>query len=212
MHLHHVVTRGSLHPLGAACRDYFKITVQRFMVAERLSDGHGGLHGGVRHPEDMSTCVDTGMAANSIFTEMSNHMEDFKQNMQIKVFLMKQRNNFTQPHELSESLILPSFRQVKKQLLDGFRSDFNRWLEALHFELTNEQVCLHDPGPDQHEASPWSTKTSSPTSRTWSPTSTRPSSRKTGAGVQGFSGHSDCLLYTSPSPRDVEESRMPSSA
>ena len=23
---------------------------------------------------------------------------------------------------------------------------------------------------------------------------------------------SDCLLYTSPSPRDVEESRMPSSA
>ena len=25
-------------------------------------------------------------------------------------------------------------------------------------------------------------------------------------------GHSSCLLYTSPSPRDVEESRMPSSA
>ena len=25
-------------------------------------------------------------------------------------------------------------------------------------------------------------------------------------------GVSDCLLYTSPSPRDVEESRMPSSA
>ena len=24
--------------------------------------------------------------------------------------------------------------------------------------------------------------------------------------------HLDCLLYTSPSPRDVEESRMPSSA
>ena len=24
--------------------------------------------------------------------------------------------------------------------------------------------------------------------------------------------HTDCLLYTSPSPRDVEESRMPSSA
>ena len=24
--------------------------------------------------------------------------------------------------------------------------------------------------------------------------------------------YSDCLLYTSPSPRDVEESRMPSSA
>ena len=24
--------------------------------------------------------------------------------------------------------------------------------------------------------------------------------------------HKDCLLYTSPSPRDVEESRMPSSA
>ena len=24
--------------------------------------------------------------------------------------------------------------------------------------------------------------------------------------------HHDCLLYTSPSPRDVEESRMPSSA
>ena len=28
-----------------------------------------------------------------------------------------------------------------------------------------------------------------------------------------FGGHSyTCLLYTSPSPRDVEESRMPSSA
>ena len=25
-------------------------------------------------------------------------------------------------------------------------------------------------------------------------------------------GHLSCLLYTSPSPRDVEESRMPSSA
>ena len=24
--------------------------------------------------------------------------------------------------------------------------------------------------------------------------------------------HNECLLYTSPSPRDVEESRMPSSA
>ena len=28
----------------------------------------------------------------------------------------------------------------------------------------------------------------------------------------GFSIHLVCLLYTSPSPRDVEESRMPSSA
>ena len=27
-----------------------------------------------------------------------------------------------------------------------------------------------------------------------------------------FEQHKDCLLYTSPSPRDVEESRMPSSA
>ena len=27
-----------------------------------------------------------------------------------------------------------------------------------------------------------------------------------------LAGYSDCLLYTSPSPRDVEESRMPSSA
>ena len=27
-----------------------------------------------------------------------------------------------------------------------------------------------------------------------------------------FDRHGDCLLYTSPSPRDVEESRMPSSA
>ena len=27
-----------------------------------------------------------------------------------------------------------------------------------------------------------------------------------------FGEPSDCLLYTSPSPRDVEESRMPSSA
>ena len=28
----------------------------------------------------------------------------------------------------------------------------------------------------------------------------------------GSSSSEDCLLYTSPSPRDVEESRMPSSA
>ena len=27
-----------------------------------------------------------------------------------------------------------------------------------------------------------------------------------------FAQKADCLLYTSPSPRDVEESRMPSSA
>ena len=27
-----------------------------------------------------------------------------------------------------------------------------------------------------------------------------------------YEASSDCLLYTSPSPRDVEESRMPSSA
>ena len=27
-----------------------------------------------------------------------------------------------------------------------------------------------------------------------------------------FMNHGNCLLYTSPSPRDVEESRMPSSA
>ena len=38
------------------------------------------------------------------------------------------------------------------------------------------------------------------------------------AGAQGFQGAAGaqgaagCLLYTSPSPRDVEESRMPSSA
>ena len=33
-------------------------------------------------------------------------------------------------------------------------------------------------------------------------------------GCHGFEGVDvrDCLLYTSPSPRDVEESRMPSSA
>ena len=37
-----------------------------------------------------------------------------------------------------------------------------------------------------------------------------------GAGLFGGAGtialYSSCLLYTSPSPRDVEESRMPSSA
>ena len=31
-------------------------------------------------------------------------------------------------------------------------------------------------------------------------------------GIEGLVHISDCLLYTSPSPRDVEESRMPSSA
>ena len=30
--------------------------------------------------------------------------------------------------------------------------------------------------------------------------------------VQGFEGHVLCLLYTSPSPRDLSTSRMPSSA
>ena len=30
--------------------------------------------------------------------------------------------------------------------------------------------------------------------------------------MYGFIEVEDCLLYTSPSPRDVEESRMPSSA
>ena len=32
------------------------------------------------------------------------------------------------------------------------------------------------------------------------------------AAVHAADGFSSCLLYTSPSPRDVEESRMPSSA
>ena len=31
-------------------------------------------------------------------------------------------------------------------------------------------------------------------------------------GVEKLRSTSNCLLYTSPSPRDVEESRMPSSA
>ena len=31
-------------------------------------------------------------------------------------------------------------------------------------------------------------------------------------GAASFCVEEDCLLYTSPSPRDVEESRMPSSA
>ena len=30
--------------------------------------------------------------------------------------------------------------------------------------------------------------------------------------IVGITAHAACLLYTSPSPRDVEESRMPSSA
>ena len=33
-----------------------------------------------------------------------------------------------------------------------------------------------------------------------------------GCAVTNFRIEADCLLYTSPSPRDVEESRMPSSA
>jgi len=32
------------------------------------------------------------------------------------------------------------------------------------------------------------------------------------AGASYFAETGNCLLYTSPSPRDVEESRMPSSA
>ena len=34
----------------------------------------------------------------------------------------------------------------------------------------------------------------------------------TGATTDLHVGYEGCLLYTSPSPRDVEESRMPSSA
>ena len=29
---------------------------------------------------------------------------------------------------------------------------------------------------------------------------------------KGYAGYGDCLLYTSPSPRDLSTSRMPSSA
>ena len=32
------------------------------------------------------------------------------------------------------------------------------------------------------------------------------------ASISVYARNQDCLLYTSPSPRDVEESRMPSSA
>ena len=32
------------------------------------------------------------------------------------------------------------------------------------------------------------------------------------AAIIGYDANCTCLLYTSPSPRDVEESRMPSSA
>ena len=35
---------------------------------------------------------------------------------------------------------------------------------------------------------------------------------KTKSGVKYLSNYSDCLLYTSPSPRDRQKSRMPSSA
>ena len=40
----------------------------------------------------------------------------------------------------------------------------------------------------------------------------QPSSHRTVCGWKGEAHYHDCLLYTSPSPRDVEESRMPSSA
>ena len=36
--------------------------------------------------------------------------------------------------------------------------------------------------------------------------------RLNGVRNRSFDGNKICLLYTSPSPRDVEESRMPSSA
>ena len=38
------------------------------------------------------------------------------------------------------------------------------------------------------------------------------SSEKLTIGLDWFINPDHCLLYTSPSPRDVEESRMPSSA
>ena len=37
-------------------------------------------------------------------------------------------------------------------------------------------------------------------------------SPQTAYAAEDSSQHETCLLYTSPSPRDVEESRMPSSA
>ena len=40
-----------------------------------------------------------------------------------------------------------------------------------------------------------------------------PATEKASAKImKSLEPHSICLLYTSPSPRDVEESRMPSSA
>ena len=49
---------------------------------------------------------------------------------------------------------------------------------------------------------------------TWSVTTgvTEVSAVVVGGGGGGAASDYNCLLYTSPSPRDVEESRMPSSA
>src|SRR5678810_1384586 len=41
---------------------------------------------------------------------------------------------------------------------------------------------------------------------------TKPGTPWTGATGQGFGVQDTCLLYTSPSPRDRQKSRMPSSA
>ena len=44
------------------------------------------------------------------------------------------------------------------------------------------------------------------------PTSSKFSAPGPGKYIEWFGDNEICLLYTSPSPRDVEESRMPSSA
>ena len=84
--------------------------------------------------EKMAMPLDSGMVADNIFKEMYKHMEELKMDMQNKVLFIKHTgDSLQQPHELTERFLLPSFKQVKNELMNMFQNDFNRWLETLHF-------------------------------------------------------------------------------
>ena len=81
--------------------------------------------------DKMSTFIDSGMVADNVFKLMSKHMEEFKMDMQKKVLFIKHKgNSLQQPNELTEHYLLPSFKQVKSELMNMFQNDFNRWLET----------------------------------------------------------------------------------
>ena len=95
-------------------------------------------------------------------------------------------------------------------------SDLNR-LENLDITQINELISNLGPSNDDFypttRLTPLISTAEVIPEQTWSASSYNisPFKNRTGSGNQNYAVNI-CLLYTSPSPRDVEESRMPSSA